>query len=632
MLENLKVKVINIENQMNSIQVEKGLGWRPTLGAWPEGDGVRFRVWAPDKERIDLFFDSPQREPIALEKYRDGTFGACVPHVRAGARYRYRIDGGNAFPDPATRFQPDGVHGPSEVVDPSFAWTDAGWRGVQSTDLVIYELHVGTFTPQGTFAGVTERLPYLKELGITAIELMPVADFPGQRGWGYDGVDLFAPARCYGRPDDLRTLVNEAHRLGIAVLLDVVYNHLGPEGNYLPSFSKHYWSQRKDNPWGGECLNFDGPNSSMVRQFFTENALFWIHEYHMDGLRLDATHAIHDDDPQHFIAKLTARVRESTPGRRIHFIAEDSRNLAHMIRPEGAGGWGLDGVWSDDFHHNVRVALAGDHEGYYQDYTGAIEHLVATLNQGWQFTGQHSKYLQEIRGTDPAGLPPEHFVFFIQNHDQVGNRALGERLHHQIDGAAYRAASALLLLAPEAPMLFMGQEWAASTPFQYFTDHPEELGRKVSEGRRNEFRHFSGFSDAKARERIPDPQAASTFVASRLKWDEIVREPHASMLRLHQRLLALRSEARRGRFVASVLGENTLLLRYDARDGAQSLLAVVHLKGAAKVAIARSNVVLTTEDAEFAQGSQPPEITRTADGVLIRFARPAAVLLRAPTN
>lgn len=613
--------------------------WRPSLGAWPERDGVRFRVWAPEASSVDVVFESPEPAVAALTKFPDGSFGALVPGVAAGARYRYRLDGGEAYPDPASRFQPEGIHGPSEVIDPSaFAWTDGGWNGVAREDLVLYEVHVGTFTPEGTFAAATERLPYLVQLGVTAIELMPVGDFPGQRNWGYDGVDLYAPARCYGTPDDLRRLVDAAHRLRLAVFLDVVYNHLGPEGNYLSAFSPYYFSETRESPWG-KALNFDGPKSSMVRQFFIENALHWVHEYHIDGLRLDATHAIEDDEPRHFIAQLAARVREGAPWP-VRVIAEDHRNLAHMIRPEGEGGWGLDGVWADDFHHKVRVALAGDNEGYYRDFDGSMPDLARTLNQGWHFTGQHSTYLNEPRGTDPTGIPPRRFVFCIQNHDQIGNRALGERLHHQIELPAYRAASVLLLCAPATPLLFMGQEWAATTPFLYFTDHPEALGKLVTEGRRNEFRHFSAFSDPDTRERIPDPQAESTLAASRLQWAELEREPHASTMRLYQRLLALRRgepSIRAARFSAFALGDTTLLLKQNGDPG-PSVLAVIQMDGAAEVDLAGHaglegldpalcQVLFTTEDRPFAPDPMPPAIDLAAGGPRIRFARPSAVLL-----
>ena len=622
-------------------------GWRPSLGAWPDGEGVRFRVWAPEQENVEVVLEG-RDATYPLDRYPDGTWGGLVRGLVAGDRYRYRIEGG-VFPDPASRSQPEGIHGPSAVVDPSaFAWSDDDWRGVAHEELVLYELHLGTFSPEGTFAGATARLRELVELGVTAVELMPVADFPGVRNWGYDGVDLFAPARCYGTPDDLRTLVDEAHRLGLGVLLDVVYNHLGPEGNYLTVFSPSYFSTHHENPWG-QGINFDGEQGGMVRQFFIENALHWIHEYHFDGLRLDATNAIFDDSPRHVITELTTRVRESVPGRRVLLIAEDHRNLAYMVKGEGEGGWGLNGVWADDFHHKVRVSLAGDNEGYYQDYDGSMSALAEILNSGWHYKGQYSNYLEEHRGTDPSGIPPRRFVFCLQNHDQIGNRALGERLHHQIKPEAYRAASVLILCVPSTPLLFMGQEWAASTPFLYFTDHPEELGRLVTEGRRKEFGGFAMFADPEARERIPDPQAESTFAASRLDWSERDREPHASTLRLYRTLLALRQTepalrfAQPGSFEAFALTESTLLIRQDA-DAGPSLLAIIQMDGSARVDLTEHpamqglspghcQLVLSTEDPPFAPHPAPPSIDLSGGSLLIEFARPSAVLLRAwPLN
>ncbi len=620
-------------------------GWLPSLGAWPDREGTRFRVWAPEMSRLDVVIEGPERQVFPMEKYPDGTFGIRLDHVGPGTKYRYRIEEGGEFPDPASRYQPEGVHGPSAVVDSTrFSWSDQGWTGVVHEDLVLYELHVGTFTPEGTFAAAMARLNHLVVLGVTAVELMPVADFPGSRNWGYDGVDLFAPARCYGTPDDLRRLVDEAHRLGLAVFLDVVYNHLGPEGNYLGVYSPYYFSAKHENPWG-RGVNVDGKYSEMVRAFFIENALHWVHEYHIDGLRLDATHAIADDRSRHFVTELTTRVRESVHGRRVYVIAEDHRNLAYMVKGEGEGGWGLNGVWADDFHHKVRVALAGDNEGYYSDYSGSMTELAEILNDGWHFKGQYSQYLGEHRGTDPAGVPPRRFVFCLQNHDQIGNRALGERLHHQIELAAYRAASVLMLCAPATPLLFMGQEWATSAPFLYFTDHPEELGRLVTEGRRKEFRHFQMFADPEARERIPDPQSASTFEASRLRWDELDQEPHGSMYRLYRALLALRKtepalqNAEPGSFVAHAIGDTTLLLRQDAELG-PSLLAVIQMEGGNEVSLEghpslegldgeRCQMVLSTEDAPFVPEPQAPEVTLEKQAPRIRFARPSAVLLRA---
>ncbi len=637
--------------------------WRPSLGAWPDPQGTHFGVWAPTAANVAVVIEgsgisgspTPTRSVSedaretchALKKNTDGTFSALVPGVRAGNRYRYLVDGkgpgpNGPFPDPASRFQPEGVHGPSEVVDAnSFAWSDAGWRGISLEELVIYELHVGTFTPAGTFAAVIDHLEELAHLGVTAVELMPLADFPGQRNWGYDGVDLFAPARCYGRPDDLRRLVDEAHRHGLAVLLDVVYNHLGPDGNYLSLFSPYYFSKHHRTAWG-TGLNLDGEHSGPVRNFFTENALHWIHEYHFDGLRLDATHALADKSSRHFLAELSDRVHGSVSGRQALVIAEDHRNLETMVQPQAQGGWGLDAVWTDDFHHQIRRCLAGDHEGYYRDFTGTMTDLAATIRQGWFYCGQHSVNFNGPRGTDSAAIPPRRFVYCLQNHDQIGNRALGERLHHQIELPAYRAATTLLLCSPETPLLFMGQEWAASTPFLFFTDHKKELGRKVTEGRRNEFKNFSAFSDPAQRQRIPDPQAEATFHFSKLIWAEREKEPHASVLRLYQALLHLRltepalRASDRGSFRAMAVDDSAILLGREATSG-PTLLVIVQLRQAGTVQIQNVSsshpvtdrkwqTILTTEDAAFCPDPCRPEIDESMP--LVRFYRPGAVILR----
>jgi maltooligosyltrehalose trehalohydrolase len=614
--------------------------WRPSLGAWSEDDGIRFRVWAPEARSIEVVLEGTDAI-IPLGRAEDGTFNGVATQARVGDRYRYRVDGGGAYPDPASRFQPGGVHGPSEVIDATrFAWSDAGWRGVSAEDLIFYELHVGTFSPEGTFAGATERLPWLKDLGVTAIELMPVADFPGRRGWGYDGVDLFAPARCYGRPDDLRRLVDRAHRLGLAVLLDAVYNHLGPDGNYLARFSPYYFAAQP-SPWG-PAVNLDGPHSARVREFLIENALCWVHEYHLDGFRLDATHHLHDEGPRHLLAELADRVRASAEGRPVHVIAEDPRNLAHMVKAEAEGGWGLDGVWSDDFHHELRRFLTGDDEGVFRDFRGRLEDLAVTLNRGWLFCGAYSLHRGYHRGSDPAGIPPRRFVFCIQNHDRIGNRALGERLHHQVDLATYRAATALLLVAPATPLLFMGQEWASGAPFLFFTDHEEELGRKIHEGRLREFRHYAAFTDPAQLQRLPDIQAESTFLSCKLDWSEPDREPHASTVRLYRALLGLRraEPALRsnqcGSFMATAPDDATLLLRRDADEG-PSLWLVVRLRGAGTVSLEGHlptggrdwECVLTTEDPPFAPDPAPPRLDLSGAAVAIEFARPSAVLLRA---
>lgn len=609
--------------------------WEPTWGAWPTAEGTRFRVWAPEARTVAVVLSGGEKE-WRLRKDESGVFQGVWPGVGAGAYYRYRVDGRGPFPDPASRFQPEGVHGPSEVIDPRrFAWSDQNWKGVGLEELVVYELHVGTFTPAGSYAGVCDQLPYLADLGVTAIELMPLADFPGRRNWGYDGVALFAPARCYGRPEELRRLVDAAHRQGLAVLLDVVYNHLGPDGNYLACFSPYYFSAAP-TAWGAG-LNFDGAHADMVRRFFLENALHWIHEYHIDGLRLDATHVIRDRGPRHFLAELSEEVHAAAGERRMLLIAEDHRNQKCLVETRARGGWGLDAVWADDFHHQLRRFLAGDHEGCYRDYRGTLADLAETMRRGWFFQGRYSRHYQEKRGTDAADIPPRRFVYCLQNHDQIGNRALGERLHHQIELADYRAATTLLLCSPGTPLLFMGQEWAASSPFLYFTDHEKELGARVAAGRRREFRHFAAFADPAARGRIPDPQACGTCEASRLLWEERNREPHASTARLYRELLrlrrreaALRSQVRSENAVAAVGGASLVLRR--AIGGAPALLIVTHWKGAGVVdlrghplALRHGEVVLTTEEPRFCPAPLPIDV---ADGPCIHFPRAGAVILR----
>ena len=514
--------------------------WRLDLGANVVEGGVRFRVWAPNAKRVEVEIErcgGAERHPLAPEA--DGYHAGTVEKAAAGDRYRYPLDGGKGFPDPASRSQQDGPHGASEVVDPGrFRWADGGWAGIGADGLAIYELHVGTFTPEGTFDAVVERLPDLKELGVTAIELMPLAEFPGQRSWGYDGVDLYAPASAYGGPAGLRRLVDAAHAIGLGVLLDVVYNHFGPDGNYLRVYAADYFTDRHSTPWG-DAINYDGPRSEHVRHFVLQNVRYWLEEYHLDGLRLDATHAIVDTSRRHLLAEI-AEVVHGLEGRRAVVIAEDHRNLVEQIRPPDHGGLGLDGVWADDFHHALRTYLTGEREGYYANYTGSLADVATTIEQGFLFQGQKRPATGELRGTRVTDEPARAFVFCSENHDQVGNRALGERLAHLIDRERYLVASAVLLFTPETVLLFQGQEFAASSPFQFFTDHNPELGKLVTEGRRKEFAGFAAFADPARRERIPDPQAASTFERSVLRWEE--REINAEVYELYRTLLGLRRD------------------------------------------------------------------------------------------
>ena len=614
--------------------------WKLQIGAQPADGGIYFRVWAANARHVEvvLYDDEYESGLVPLEPQGNGYFASFVPHIAPDTRYMFRIDGGAPRPDPASRYQPDGVHGASQAVDPgAFVWADANWRGRPLDDLVIYEVHIGTATDAGTFAALIERLPDLQALGVTAIEIMPVADFPGERNWGYDGVNLFAPARTYGGPDSLRALVDAAHAHGLAVLLDVVYNHLGPDGNYLREFSRDYFTTRHSTPWG-DALNLDGPNSAPVRAFFIANACHWAHEYHADGLRFDATHALQDTSTVHILAELAETLRATLPPNR-HFvlIAEDDRNEPQLLLPRTEGGANIDAVWADDFHHQLRVALTGEREGYYTDYSGNTEDLAKTLRQGWFYTGQLSAYAGRTRGSLPDRLVPGQFVHCVQNHDQIGNRALGDRLNHLIGLDAYRAASALLLLGPYTPLLFMGQEWAASAPFQYFTDHQEELGRLVTEGRRAEFARFTAFAGSE----VPDPQARETFLRSKLDWGERATAPHAGVLALYHDALALRHSqpALRARdragIAAEPLGADAIALRRGGPAPTDTLLLVVNLRGETVVNLAAQPVtaapdghawavLLDTEDTRY--GGRNPSAFDSEAGTL-RFAGPGAVLL-----
>jgi maltooligosyltrehalose trehalohydrolase len=507
------------------------------LGATVLDDGgVYFCVWAPKASEVAVELSGPTGPTYhRLQPQGEGFYAGRVAETRAGARYRFQLDGGAALPDPASRSQPDGPHGSSEVIDPlDHQWWDANWPGLRADQLVIYELHVGTFSPAGTFDGVIEQLPYLRDLGITALELMPLAEFPGRWNWGYDGVDLYAPASVYGGPSGLKRLVDAAHQTGLAVLLDVVYNHFGPDGNYLRLYSDDYFTDRYATPWG-EAINYDGPRSRWVRQFIRENARYWLDEYRIDGLRLDATHAIFDTTPRHILAELAAVVHERP--RPALIFAEDHRNLVQLIDPPEQGGYGLDGVWADDFHHTLRTYLTGELDGYFADYSGRLADLATTVEQGFLFQGQPTGRGAR-RGTPVTDQPASSFIFCTENHDQVGNRADGGRLAHLIDRQRYLLASTALILAPETPLLFQGQEFAASTPFLYFTDHHAELGRLVTEGRREEFKQFPAFSDPSRRAAIPDPQDPTTFARSRLGLAE--RERHAEVFEAYRALLQLR--------------------------------------------------------------------------------------------
>jgi maltooligosyltrehalose trehalohydrolase len=504
-------------------------------------EGVLFRLWAPGCDEVGLCIGAPPHESVlAMTACGDGWFERSVPGAAAGTRYRFEVGGGLRVPDPASRCNPDDVHGASEVIDPAgFDWHDTEWRGRPWEEAVVYELHVGSFSPAGSFAGVAQRLDYLVELGVTAIELMPVADFPGARNWGYDGALLFAPDSRYGRPEDLKALVQAAHARGLMVLLDVVYNHFGPEGNYLHVYARKFFTERHHTLWGA-AINFDGADSRPVRDFFIHNALYWLTEFHFDGLRLDAVHAIIDDSPQHILAELAARVHATFgPERQVHLILENDANEARYL---GAGGYAAQ--WNDDIHHALHVLAAGETDGYYADYAEApARRLGRCLAEGFAYQGEASAYRNHAaRGEPSAHLPPQAFVSFLQNHDQVGNRAFGERIGQCAPAAAVRAAAAVYLLAPAVPMLFMGEEFAATTPFLFFCDFGGELRDAVTEGRRREFRRFARFADSATQAAIPDPNAPASFAASKLDWKSLGDAERADWLNYYRGLLRLRRE------------------------------------------------------------------------------------------
>jgi maltooligosyltrehalose trehalohydrolase len=588
----------------------------------PEG-GVHFRVWAPRSKRPAVVVSDEvameATEEIELSAEPGGYWSCFVDTARVGTFYRYRLDSG-AFPDPASRFQPKGPHGPSQVVEPSeFAWTDRNWRGVQREGQIIYEMHIGTFTAEGTWTAAMEQLPHLVELGVTLLEVMPVADFPGCHGWGYDGVNLFAPTRLYGAPDDFRRFVDRAHALGLGVILDVVYNHLGPDGNYAREFAPHYFSERYHNEWG-DALNFDDPFSAPVRELFIANAGYWIDEFHLDGLRLDATQSIHDSSAQHLVAAVGKRVREAAKGRGTYVVAENEVQEARHVRPEEHGGYGLDGIWNDDFHHSSLVALTGRSEAYYSDYRGTPQEFVSALKWGFLFQGQRYQWQQKPRGTPSLDIPPVCFVAFLQNHDQVANSLLGRRIHTLTSAGRLRALTALLLLGPNTPMLFQGQEFAASTPFLYFADHHPELATAVAKGRAEFLKQFPSIASEDAASLVPNPDLEETFL--RCKLDPADRERHAEVLLLHRELIQLRKsdpligKAEHGTYDGAVLGATSFLLRFFGRAGEDRLLIVNlgadhDLDPAPEPLLAPPSgceweVVWSSEDPRYGGGGTPP--------------------------
>jgi maltooligosyltrehalose trehalohydrolase len=552
--------------------------WGATLltgGA--DGPRTRFRIWAPDSAECGLEMEG--LPPAAMRRLEDGWFEAEAP-VGADARYRFRVSPDLAVPDPASRLQAGDVHGPSVVVDPrAFEWRNAGWRGRPWHETVLYEIHAGAM---GGFKGVQAALPRLRDLGVTAVELMPIADFPGRRNWGYDGVLPYAPDTAYGTPDELKALVDAAHGLGLMVFLDVVYNHFGPDGAYLHAYAKRFFDEGVHTPWGA-AIDF---RQAAVRDYFEDNALYWLDEYRFDGLRFDAVHAIAERD---WLDTLSARVRKEITDRHVHLVLENERNGARHLRPAGQ----FDAQWNDDGHNVLHPLLTGEREGYYEDFCDdGARKLATVLEQGFLFQGQHSPHLGAPRGEPSGHLPPTAFVLFLQNHDQVGNRAFGERLNRLADPDALRAASTLLLLAPQVPMLFMGEEWGATAPFLFFTDHNAELAPLVTAGRRKEFAKFTAFQDPEKRERIPDPNAEDTFRASIPDPAEAERPPHTAVLDLHRRLLALRRDRIVPRLPgaaslgAEAVGGGAVLARWRLGDGSRLAIACNLADSAASATLA----------------------------------------------
>jgi maltooligosyltrehalose trehalohydrolase len=573
--------------KLNEATAQRELKRRLPVGAEFLGSGgVHFRVWAPSSQKVEVVIEAGMEDrypetpfPVKLDPEQDGYFSGTAASAAAGMLYRFRLDSGEEFlPDPASRFQPDGPHGLSEIVDPTaFTWTDTAWQGVVLPGQVIYEMHIGTFTKEGTWNAAAALLPRLTDTGVTLLEIMPVADFPGGFGWGYDCVDFYAPTRLYGRPDDFRAFVNRAHELGLGVILDVVYNHQGPDGCYLPRFSKDYFTDRYKTEWGS-AFNYDGEHSAQVRDFIVSNAGYWIDEFHLDGLRIDATQSIIDRSPEHILAAIVKRVKQAAAGRSILVTAENEPQDTIRVRPVVCGGYGIDAVWNDDFHHSARVALTGRTEAYYTDYRGTAQELLSAVKWGYLYQGQYYLWQGKQRGTSAIGLRPETFVIFIQNHDQIANTGKGTRIHQLSGPGMVRAMTALLLLAPGTPLLFQGQEFAASAPFLYFADHEPGLERLVRHGRKEFLAQFPSLAVARMQNLLADPGDQATFERSKLDHSE--RERNAEALTLHRDLIRLRKQdpvfsgrLKRG-LDGAVLGPEALVLRFFGIDGEDRLLLV----------------------------------------------------------
>ncbi len=544
----------------------------PPLGATPlPGQAWRFVVWAPGAKELSVHILGENDGVVPMQKSDSGYFETTIQKLEPDARYFYRFEDGQEFPDPASRFQPEGVHRPSQVIDlTDFKWTDACWRGLELDRSLLYELHVGTYTPEGTFEALIPHLAALRDLGITTIELMPVAQFPGSRNWGYDGVQPFAPQNSYGGPRGLQKLADAAHAHGLALALDVVYNHLGPEGNYFNAYGP-YFTDKYQTPWG-KAINYDGPDSDPVRQFFIANALHWLEHYHIDVLRLDAVHGIFDLGAWHFLAELQQAVKllGERLGRKLRLIAESDLNDSRLLRPPAQGGYDLPSQWSDDFHHSLHSLLTGERTGYYADF-GDVHHLAVTMRNGWFYAGQHSNFRRRRHGNSPAGLARSSFVVCIQNHDQIGNRARGERLTELVNFEALKLAAGVTVLAPFVPLLFMGEEYGEIAPFQYFTSHGDQaLIEAVRKGRQEEFAAFAWEGT------VPDPQDETTFKHSKLDHALKSKEPHQTLLALYRELLAIRRQYSLPGSGKLQIFENGSAITMVAGDGASRMLAAVY--------------------------------------------------------
>lgn len=551
------------------------------FGAEVRPNGVRFRLWAPRASTVALQIEDGGTPVVPMARELGGWFALSTALAKPGTCYRYLING-RAFPDPASRYQPDGVHGPSEVIDPeAYDWSDVGWRGRLWEEMVFYELHLGAFSETGNFAGALQHLEHVVELGATAIELMPIAAFPGGRDWGYDGAFLYAPASAYGRPDDLKRLVEACHRRGLAIFLDVVYNHFGPEGNYLSAVAPDFFTDGHKTPWGA-AIDFSGANSRTVRDLFINNALYWLEEFHFDGLRLDAVHAISDESEPDIVSEIAHTIRRRITDRYIHLVLENDRNETRYLRRTNGRPATHTAQWNDDLHHALHVLLTGDEAGYYADYAAEpAKHLGRALAEGLAYQGEPSPFRGGRPRGEPSGeLPATAFVSFLQNHDQVGNHPFGTRLAARAGERALYAGIAVVLLSPQIPLLFMGEEWASLRPFAFFCDFEPGLREAVRAGRRREFAHFPEFRDEAERERIPDPTALSTFGASRLDWSEPRVEPHSRWLTRYRRLIEIRKREIVPRLVGmepssgafQVLGPKAVDVQWRLGDGSQLML------------------------------------------------------------